>query len=147
MPASIGKYPLPLKLLIIGRASVAVTSIFTPRLFARRFRIQTAGTPTVFLGRMLGIRNAALALGLIELKFLAAPRAYLGLSVAIDLADTVSLITAGRRREMAESTVRLGTSAALTAAAYGTATLLMLPERGSQRVPTDYTLISDIPRR
>ena len=70
MPGTIGKYPLPLKLLIFGRASVAITSVFTPRVFARRFRIQTAGTPAVVLGRMFGVRNAALALGLLGTRFI-----------------------------------------------------------------------------
>ena len=38
MPKSIAKYPLPLKLLMIGRASIAITSVFTPRLFAPGLR-------------------------------------------------------------------------------------------------------------
>ena len=132
MPGTIGKYPLPLKLLIFGRASVAITSVFTPRVFARRFRIQTAGTPAVVLGRMFGIRNAALALGLLGLDSFAAPRDFLRLNVAIDLADTVSLITAGRRHEIAPSTVFLGTTATLIAAAYGAATLATMPDAGTK---------------
>ena len=43
-------------------------------LFARRFRIETAGTPAVVLGRMFGIRNAALVLGLLELESFAVIR-------------------------------------------------------------------------
>jgi hypothetical protein len=126
---------LPLKLLTFGRAAVAITSVFTPRLFARRFRIQTAGTPAVVLGRMFGIRNAALAFGLIELNSLAAPREFLRLGVAIDLADTTALIVAGRRHEISRSTVLLGISTTLMAAAYGAAALAILPRVDAEAAP------------
>ena len=66
-------------------------------------------------------------------RHFAAPKEFLRINVAIDLADAVSLITAGRRHEIAPSTVVLGTSAALIAAAYGAATLATLPDAGTKR--------------
>jgi hypothetical protein len=124
MSTPVATNPLPLKLLIGGRIGVAITCLFTPRVFARVFRMDTAGTPAIALGRMFAIRNAALAAGLLRLDAFAAPRAFLKLNILIDLVDAIALIAAGRRHEISTTTSILGTSTALTAVAYGTAGLV-----------------------
>jgi hypothetical protein len=123
MNRSFARYPLPLRLLITGRIGVAIIVLFTPQLFAKIFRINTAGTPAVALGRMFAIRNAALAGGLLRLYGLNSPGEFLKVNIAIDLVDAMALTAAGLRREVSTTTAILGTGTALTAASSGAATL------------------------
>jgi hypothetical protein len=129
MSTPVATNPLPLKLLIGGRIAVAITCLFTPRVFARIFRMDTAGTPAIALGRMFAIRNAALAAGLLRLDVFTAPRVFLKLNVLIDLADAIALMAAGRRHEISTTTSILGASTALTAIAYGAAALAQRAEQ------------------
>ncbi|WP_256977006.1 hypothetical protein [Rhodococcus sp. RS1C4] len=63
----------PPKALIAGRIVVAATQLFTPRLVAEVFGMESRDTPAIACGRMFGIRNAALALGLINLGSFGGP--------------------------------------------------------------------------
>lgn len=117
-------YPLPLKLLIVGRSLVASGSLLTPHLFARVFRMEAAGTPAIPMGRMFGIRNALLALGLSRLGAFSAPGTFLKLNV---LTDAVVLAAAGRRGELSKVSSTLGTAVALSAVVVGAASLAALP--------------------
>jgi hypothetical protein len=129
MSTPVATNPLPLKPLIGGRIAIAITCLFTPRVFARIFRMDTAGTPAIALGRMFAIRNVALAAGLLRLDVFTAPRAFLKVNILIDLVDAIALIVAGRRHEVGTTTSILGTSTALTAVAYGTAALVKHAEQ------------------
>jgi hypothetical protein len=58
--SSVGR-SVPLNVLTGGRITVAALAVLTPRIGARIFRMTVEGTPAVAMGRMFGIRNAALA--------------------------------------------------------------------------------------
>ncbi|AGM31010.1 Uncharacterised protein [Mycobacteroides abscessus] len=120
-------YPLPLKLLIVGRSLVASGSLLTPNLFARVFRMEAAGTPAIPMGRMFGIRNALLALGLSRLGAFSAPGTFLKLNVLTDTVDAAVLVAAGRRGELSKVSSTLGTAVALSAVVVGAASLAALP--------------------
>jgi hypothetical protein len=126
MPAS------PLKMLIVGRCTVAATHLFTPRLVARIFRLESQGTPAIAYGRMFAIRNALLAAGLAKLGNLRSPRTFVKANVLIDAVDAVALIAAGRRKELSTTSAMLATTVALSAVAMGTAVLLDTPERSEE---------------
>lgn len=127
MPAQAASRSNTLKIFILGRSVVASGSLLTPYLFARVFRIQAAGTAAIPMGRMFGIRNALLALGLARLDAFTAPRAFLKLNVLVDAVDAVALISAGRRGEISKLTSTLGAGVALSAVAMGAASLAALP--------------------
>ena len=116
---------IALKMLITGRIVVAATPLFTPTLVARIFGLTTAGTPAVAYGRMFGIRNAALALGLIKLDSFPSPRDFLRLNILMDAVDAAAWIAAGRRKEVAGSTTLMATAVALSAVGGGTSALLL----------------------
>lgn len=120
---------LPLKMLIVGRSIVAATHLFTPRLVARMFRVETEGTPAIAYGRLFGIRNALLAVGLARLESSPSPKGFMKANVLIDAVDAVAFIAAGRRKEISTMTATLATTVALSAVAAGTAALLDAPER------------------
>src|ERR1700758_3321006 len=61
------KRSLPLNVLTGARMTIAVLAVLAPRVAARIFRMDVEGTPAVAMGRMFGIRNAALAVGLLRL--------------------------------------------------------------------------------
>ncbi|OHT85406.1 hypothetical protein [Mycobacteroides saopaulense] len=127
MAVRFADYPHPLKLLILGRTLVASGSLLTPNLFARAFRIEAAGTPAIPMGRMFGIRNAMLALGLSRLGAFTAPGTFVKLNVLTDAVDAAVLVAAGRRGEISKLTSTLGTAVALSAVAVGAASLAALP--------------------
>jgi hypothetical protein len=135
MDASFAKYPLPLRLLIAGRVGVAAIALFAPQVFAKIFRMETAGTPAVALGRMFAVRNAVLAGGLLRLTGLNFPGEFIKANIAIDLIDAAALTAAGRRHEVSTATAILGTGAALTGAVYGVATLLALASHDATPTP------------
>ncbi|ORB59342.1 hypothetical protein BST43_08310 [Mycobacteroides saopaulense] len=127
MPAQQPRRSTPLKMFIVGRSVVASSSLLTPHVFFRVFGIQVAGTATVPMGRMFGIRNALLALGLARLDAFAAPRTFLKLNVLTDAVDAVALAAAGRRGEISKLSSTLGTGVALGAVAMGAISLAALP--------------------
>jgi hypothetical protein len=113
-----------LKLLIGGRIVVAVTHLLTPKLVARIFGMKSAGTPAIAYGRMFAIRNAALALGLLQLDNFASPRDFIKLNIVMDAVDAAAFAAAGRRRELSRATTILATGVALSAVAGGAGALL-----------------------
>lgn len=127
MPAQAAGRSNPLKFFILGRSVVASGSLLAPYLFFRAFGIQVAGTAAVPMGRMFGVRNALLALGLARLDGFAAPRTFLKLNVLIDAVDAVALASAGRRGEISKLSSALGTGVALSAVALGVVSLAALP--------------------
>lgn len=116
---------IPLKMLIAGRIVVAATHLFTPTLVARIFGMKTADTPAVAYGRMFGIRNAALALGLMRLHDFRSPADFIRLNIAMDAVDAAAWIAAARRKEVAGSTTVLAPGVALSAVAAGTSALVL----------------------
>jgi len=69
------------------------------------------------MGRLFGIRNIALAAGLLWLEATTAPRSFLLVNVLIDLVDASAFAAGGRRAQMGRSATVLGTALALTGAA------------------------------
>ncbi|OAT71023.1 hypothetical protein AWB85_01700 [Mycobacteroides immunogenum] len=129
MTLRFAEYPLPLKLLIVGRSLIASGSLLTPNVFARVFRMEAAGTPAIPMGRMFGIRNALLALGLSRLGVFTSPGTFLKLNVLTDAVDAAVLVAAGRRGELSRTTSALGTALALSAVVVGAASVAALPAR------------------
>lgn len=127
MATRFADYTLPLKLLIVGRSLVASGSLLTPNVFARVFRMEAAGTPAIPMGRMFGIRNALLALGLSRLGAFTDATTFLKLNVLTDAVDAAVLVAAGRRGELSKTTATLGTAVALSAVVMGAASLAALP--------------------
>jgi len=118
---------LPLNLLTGGRTVVAAITLLTPRVGARMFRMDAEGTPAIVMGRMFGVRNAALALGLLRLDTTTVPRSFMSINVLIDVVDAAAMVVAGRRGEISTTTTVLGTGVALSAAGLGAAALAALP--------------------
>ena len=131
MSTSIATRPLPLNILTGTRATVAVIAVLIPRIGARIFRLEAGGTATV-MARMFGIRNAALAAGLLRLDTITVPRTFMVLNVLIDLVDAAAFIVAGRRREIGTAAAALGGGVALTAAGLGAAGLAALPSQADR---------------
>ncbi len=127
MATRFADYPLPLKLLIVGRSLVASGSLLTPNVFARVFRMEASGTPAIPMGRMFGIRNAMLALGLSRLGAFTDATTFLKLNVLTDAVDAAVLVAASRRGELSKTTATLGTAVALSAVVMGAASLAALP--------------------
>ncbi len=119
------KSSIPLKMLITGRIVVAATHLFTPTLVARIFGMRTAGTPAIAYGRMFGIRNAALALGLTKLESFPSPADFIRLNIVMDAVDAAAWIAAGRRKEVAGLTTVMAAGVALSAVVGGTSALLL----------------------
>ena len=119
------KSSIPLKMLITGRIVVAAAHLFTPTLVARIFGMRTAGTPAVAYGRMFGIRNAALALGLTKLDSFPSAADFLRLNILMDAVDAAAWIAAGRRKEVAGLTTVLAPGVALSAVVAGTSALVL----------------------
>ena len=63
-----------LNVLTGARGALGVIALFTPRIGARMFRIDADGTPAIVMGRLFGIRNVALAAGLLRLDATTVPR-------------------------------------------------------------------------
>jgi len=123
--------PLPLTVLAGARLGLAVTALLMPRAGARLFRLNAEGTPAVAMGRMFGIRNAALAAGLLRLDAITAPRSFVLINVVVDVADALALLAAGRSGEISTAATVLGNGAALTGAALGVAGLGALADQHS----------------
>ncbi|MEX3755969.1 hypothetical protein [Mycobacteroides abscessus] len=111
----------PLKLLTLGRATVASSGLFAPNLFAKVFRMNAVGTPAIPMIRMFAVRNALLAAGLARLSAFSAPRTFIGINVLVDAVDAIALIAAGRRHEIPRFTTVVGTWVALSAVGMGAA--------------------------
>jgi hypothetical protein len=117
-----------LNVLTGARGALGVIALFTPRIGARMFRIDARGTPAIVMGRLFGIRNVALAAGLLRLDATTVPRMFMLINVLIDLVDTVAFVGAGRRGEIGAVATGFGTVLALTGAILGATSLAAQPE-------------------
>ncbi|WP_233716982.1 hypothetical protein [Mycolicibacterium vinylchloridicum] len=105
--------------LIVGRATLAITSLAAPRRSLRLVRVGGDGTPAPMIYRMFGVRNGLLALGLYNLDQIRKPRLFIGLNVLIDSVDALAFVAAGRRGEVSRSGATVSTLVAMSAIAAG----------------------------
>jgi hypothetical protein len=101
------------------RGAVGAGAWLAPRLSARLFGLDPAANPQApYLGRLFGVRDVALAVGLSSSN--GSDRAqWLRVGVACDLADAVAGLLAGRRGELPKHATVMVTATALAAAALG----------------------------
>ncbi|WP_415975060.1 hypothetical protein [Rhodococcus sp. 077-4] len=110
---------VPLRLLIVGRIIVATSHLAAPALVARFFGMESKGTVAVPYQQMFGIRNAALALGLMRLDRFRSPKDFIRLNIVIDAIDAAAWIAAARRKDITGSTTVMSPGVALSAVAAG----------------------------
>ena len=105
------------------RASIGAGAWLAPRVTSRLFGLDPKGNPqAVYLGRLFGVRDAALAYGLSTAS--PSQRAlWLRIGIACDLSDALAGIFAGRRGELPTFATVLVTATALGAAALGVTAL------------------------
>lgn len=127
MSATLALRPLPLTVLAAARLTLALTALLMPRTGARLFRMNAEGTPAVAMGRMFGIRNAALAAGLLRLDTITTPRGFVLINIIVDLVDALALLAARRRGEIGSAATVAGAGVALSAVGIGAAGLAALP--------------------
>jgi hypothetical protein len=114
--------------LAAARLALAVTALLMPRTGARLFHMNAEGTPAVAMGRMVGIRNDALAAGLLRLDIISAPRGFVLINIVVDLVDALALLAAGRRREIGTAATVFGTGIAICAIRVGVSGLAALSD-------------------
>jgi hypothetical protein len=109
---------------LIGvRGAIGAGAWLAPRLSGRLFGLDPAANPqAAYLGRLFGVRDAALAYGL-STGTGSQRAAWLRIGIACDLADAAAGIFAGRRGELPKFTTVLVTATAIGAAALGVAAL------------------------
>jgi hypothetical protein len=110
--------------LIGGRAAIGVCAYMAPKLTGRLFGLNPAANPQApYLGRLFGVRDAALAYGLATSS--AGTRGHwLKVGIACDLGDAVAGILAGRSGQLPKLATVLVTTTAFAVAAAGVAVLL-----------------------
>src|ERR1700757_3395547 len=115
------------------RGALGVIALLMPRIGARLFRIDADG-PAIVMGRLFGIRNIALATGLLRLEATTGPRPFLLVNVLIDLVDAGAFAAGGDRAQIGGPATVLGTALALTGAALGAAGVASLgaPQGGDR---------------
>ncbi|MGI5430294.1 hypothetical protein [Streptomyces sp. CA-179760] len=118
---------LPLYFLIFGRIFAAGTHLFAPKWAMRLIGVNAAGTAAIGYGRMFGIRNAVLAVGLLNLDSFSSPATFVALNVLIDAVDAVSFYTEGRQKDISAKSATQGTAISLLAVTFGVLALLITP--------------------
>jgi hypothetical protein len=117
--------------LVSLRAAVGAGSWLAPRLSGRLFGLDVEGNPQApYLGRLFGVRDVALAVGLRASSGPERAR-WLRIGIACDLADAAAGLLAARREELPRLATVLVTTTALAAAGLGAAAL-----QGEQQPPT-----------
>jgi hypothetical protein len=114
---------LALRILTGTRGALGVIALLTPRIGAHMFRIEAEGSAIV-MGRLFGIRNVALAAGLLRREVTASRRLsgpFLLVNALIDLADASVFVAGGHRAQIGRPAAALGTALALTGAALSAA--------------------------
>jgi hypothetical protein len=106
-----------------ARGALGLIALFAPRVGARILRIDADDTPAIVMGRLFGVRNVALAAGLLRLDATTVPRSFMLVNVLIDAVDAAAVVAAGRRREIGAAATVLGTLLALTGATLGAVSL------------------------
>jgi hypothetical protein len=109
--------------LVAVRAAIGVGAWAAPRLSGQLFGLDPEANPQApYLGRLFGIRDAALAVGLATNT--GRQRAqWLQLGVMCDLADAAAGVLAGRKGELPPKSTAMVTATALLAAGLGLAAL------------------------
>jgi hypothetical protein len=126
---------LALNILTGIRGALGVVALLAPRTGARMFRIEADGSAIV-MGRLFGIRNIALAVGLLRRELTAVRRVsgpFLLVNTLIDLADAGVFVAGGLRAQIGRPAATLGTALALTGAALSAAGFVSLPAAGGDR--------------
>lgn len=111
------------KALVGVRGAIGVGAWTAPRLSGRLFGLDPEANPqAAYLGRLFGVRDAVLAVGVATNA--GKQRAqWLQLGVVCDLADAVAGVLAGRRGELPPQATVMVTATALVAAGLGIAAL------------------------
>ena len=105
------------------RGAIGASAWLAPRFSGRLFGLDPEGNPQApYLGRLFGVRDAALAFGLGSSSGQQRVQ-WLQAGVACDLADALAGLLAGRRGELPPRSTVLVTGTALFAAALGIAAL------------------------
>ena len=113
----------PVQALMGLRAAVGGGAWLAPRLSTKMFGLDPDGNPQApYLGRLFGIRDVALAVGLNASRG-EARSLWLRLGIGCDLADALAGVLAGRRGDLPPFTTALVTGTALAAAGLGAAAL------------------------
>jgi hypothetical protein len=111
------------KLLIGVRSAIGIGAWTAPRFSGRLFGLDPEANPqAAYLGRLFGVRDAALAVGLASNT--GKHRAqWLQIGMVCDLADAAAGVLAGRRGELPPRSTVMVTATALLAAGLGVAAL------------------------
>ncbi|WP_425824664.1 hypothetical protein [Streptomyces fractus] len=118
---------LPLYFLIFGRIFAAATHTLAPKWAMGLIGVDAAGTPALAYGRMFGIRNAVLAVGLLNLDSFSSPATFVALNVLIDAVDAYSFYTGGRQKDISAKAGNQGAAISLAAVVFGVLALLITP--------------------
>jgi hypothetical protein len=109
--------------LVATRTAIGVAAWLTPRLSGRLFGLDPDANPQAsYLGRLFGVRDAALGIGLRSSSG-AERQQWLRLGVACDLADAAAGVLAGKTGALPKRATVLVTGTALMAAAMGIAAM------------------------
>ena len=112
-----------LKALAALRLSVGVTSWLAPNFGGRLFGMEPAANPQApYLGRLFGIRDAALAVGPLRAKKKAQDN-WIELGIVCDVADAVAAGLGGGKGYLSPATTAMTGGTALAAAALGVVAL------------------------
>jgi 2-keto-3-deoxy-6-phosphogluconate aldolase len=109
--------------LVGARTVLGLSTVLAPRLAGKAFLLDPDANPQlVYIGRMWGIRNLALAAGLAGAS---GPnrRRWWAINVGVDVVDALAGITSWRRGELGTAPAVLVTATALMATALGAASL------------------------
>jgi hypothetical protein len=114
-----GMHGALVKGLIGVRGAIGVGAWSAPRFSGRLFGLDPEANPqAAYLGRLFGVRDAVLAIGVATNS--GQQRAqWLQLGVVCDLADAVAGVLAGRRGELPPKATAMVTATALVAAGLG----------------------------
>jgi hypothetical protein len=105
------------------RAGVGAGAWLTPRFAGRLFGLDPDGNPQLpYLGRLFGVRDAALAAGL-QMSEGESRRLWLRMGIACDAADTVAGLLARRNGQLSKLSTVLVTAPALAGIALGISAL------------------------
>jgi hypothetical protein len=109
--------------LVATRTAIGVAAWLAPRLSGRLFGLDPDANPqAAYLGRLFGIRDVALGVGLRSSNG-AERQQWLRIGVACDLADAAAGVLAGKAGELPKRATVLVTATALMAAAMGVAAM------------------------
>jgi len=114
----------PGKTLTVLRFLIGGGSWIAPRTSGRVFGLDVDANPQApYLGRLFGVRDAVLGVGLVASSG-DARRLWWRVGLACDVADAIAAVLAGRARELPPASTAMLTGTALAAAALGAAALV-----------------------